>query len=75
MLYTSGTTGAPKGVCRPLLALLAPGYDGLPPFARDLLELFELGGDAVRYLRQRRYTTLPRCAPAWPSPLAASPCW
>ncbi len=47
MLYTSGTTGAPKGVCRPLLA---PGYDGLPPFARDLLELFELGGDAVRYL-------------------------
>ena len=47
MLYTSGTTGAPKGVCRPLLPV---DYRGIPPFARDLLELFNLGGADVRYL-------------------------
>lgn len=47
MLYTSGTTGTPKGVWRPLLP---PDYTGQPPFARDLLELFELGGSGVRYL-------------------------
>ena len=47
MLYTSGTTGAPKGVCRPLQPA---DYQGMPPFARDLLELFDLGGPDVRYL-------------------------
>jgi len=47
MLYTSGTTGAPKGVKRPLPP---PDYRGTPPFAGDLLTLFELGGPQVRYL-------------------------
>ncbi|MDO8771523.1 MAG: AMP-binding protein [Burkholderiaceae bacterium] len=47
MLYTSGTTGAPKGVWRPLLPA---DYTGPPLFARDLLELYELGGTDVRYL-------------------------
>ncbi len=47
MLYTSGTTGAPKGVCRPLQPV---DYQGMPPFARDLLELFDLSGPEVRYL-------------------------
>lgn len=47
MLYTSGTTGAPKGVCRPLLPA---DYTGMPPFARDLLEQFQLGAEDVRYL-------------------------
>lgn len=47
MMYTSGTTGAPKGVVRPL-----PPRDwrGTPPFAADLIELFGLGGTDVRYL-------------------------
>ncbi|MES2511382.1 MAG: AMP-binding protein [Pseudomonadota bacterium] len=46
MLYTSGTTGAPKGVWRPLPAA---DYKGPPTFAADLMALF--GIDAhVRYL-------------------------
>ena len=47
MLYTSGTTGAPKGVIRPLLPA---EWRGTPPFAADLFALFGLGGDDVRYL-------------------------
>jgi fatty-acyl-CoA synthase len=47
MMYTSGTTGAPKGVHRPLLP---SDWRGTPPFAADLIELFGLGGDDVRYL-------------------------
>lgn len=46
MLYTSGTTGAPKGVWRPLPD---PSYAGPPTFAADLISLF--GMDAsMRYL-------------------------
>jgi acyl-CoA synthetase (AMP-forming)/AMP-acid ligase II len=45
MMYTSGTTGAPRGVWRPLPAPVA----GPPPFARDLLTLFDIGADC-RYL-------------------------
>lgn len=46
MLYTSGTTGAPKGVWRPLPD---PATVGPPSFAGDLLAIF--GFDAqVRYL-------------------------
>lgn len=47
MMYTSGTTGAPKGVIRPL-----PPADwrGTPPFAADLIALFGVGGTDVRYL-------------------------
>lgn len=47
MLYTSGTTGAPKGVRRPLPPA---DYRGTPPFAGDLLTLFDLAGPEVRYL-------------------------
>lgn len=47
MVYTSGTTGSPKGVFRPLLP---PNYRGTPPFAGDLLTLFGLGDPDVRYL-------------------------
>ena len=47
MVYTSGTTGAPKGVIRPLLPF---DYRGTPPFAADLIALLGLGGDDVRYL-------------------------
>ncbi|MGJ7510933.1 AMP-binding protein [Variovorax sp. GT1P44] len=47
MVYTSGTTGVPKGVFRPLLPA---DYRGTPPFAGDLLTLFGLGDEDVRYL-------------------------
>jgi long-chain acyl-CoA synthetase len=47
MMYTSGTTGAPKGVIRPLLPA---DWKGTPPFAADLLKLFGVGGTDVRYL-------------------------
>jgi acyl-CoA synthetase (AMP-forming)/AMP-acid ligase II len=47
MMYTSGTTGAPKGVIRPLLPA---DWKGTPPFAADLIDLFGVGGDDVRYL-------------------------
>ena len=47
MVYTSGTTGAPKGVIRPL-----PPADqrGTPAFAADLIALFDLAGRDARYL-------------------------
>ncbi|MGH1369592.1 MAG: AMP-binding protein [Maritimibacter sp.] len=47
MMYSSGTTGAPKGIIRPL-----PGpdqADKMPGFARDLIGLFGLTSD-TRYL-------------------------
>jgi long-chain acyl-CoA synthetase len=47
MMTTSGTTGAPKGVIRPLLPA---GWRGTPPFAADLIHLFSVAGDDVRYL-------------------------
>jgi len=47
MMYTSGTTGAPKGVIRPLLPA---DWHGTPPFAADLIALFGVAGDDVRYL-------------------------
>lgn len=47
MMTTSGTTGAPKGVIRPLLP---PDWRGTPPFAADLIALFGVGGRDVRYL-------------------------
>ncbi len=47
MMYTSGTTGAAKGVHRPLLP---PDWRGTPPFAADLIALFGVGGSDVRYL-------------------------
>lgn len=47
MMTTSGTTGAPKGVIRPLLP---PDWRGTPPFAADLITLFDVGGEEVRYL-------------------------
>jgi fatty-acyl-CoA synthase len=47
MMYTSGTTGAPKGVVRPLLP---EHWKGTPPFAADLIALFGIGGADVRYL-------------------------
>jgi long-chain acyl-CoA synthetase len=46
MLYTSGTTGAPKGVWRPLPE---PSGEGPPPFAADLLAVFGFD-ERVRYL-------------------------
>lgn len=47
MVYTSGTTGAPKGIFRPLPPA---DFAGTPAFAADLLALFDLGGSDVRYL-------------------------
>lgn len=46
MMYTSGTTGAPKGVWRPLPPA---DYRGTPSFAADLIALFGLD-ERVRYL-------------------------
>jgi long-chain acyl-CoA synthetase len=48
MLYSSGTTGAPKGIWRPLLSAEQIG-DGPPPFARDLIQIFGLN-ERTRYL-------------------------
>ena len=45
MLYTSGTTGAPKGVWRPL----PTDGSGPPPFAGELLRLYGIDSD-TRYL-------------------------
>jgi long-chain acyl-CoA synthetase len=47
MVYTSGTTGAPKGVHRPLPPA---NFHGTPAFAADLHALFGLGESDVRYL-------------------------
>jgi fatty-acyl-CoA synthase len=47
MVYTSGTTGAPKGVIRPLPAA---DFRGTPAFAVDLHALFDLAGGDRRYL-------------------------
>ena len=47
MVYTSGTTGAPKGVHRPLPPA---DFTGTPAFAADLHALFGLGRPEVRYL-------------------------
>jgi len=46
MMYTSGTTGAPKGVLRPLPPA---SFRGTAPFAADLIALFRLDA-TVRYL-------------------------
>ena len=43
MMTASGTTGAPKGVHRPLLPA---DWRGTPPFAADLIDLFGVGGVA-----------------------------
>jgi acyl-CoA synthetase (AMP-forming)/AMP-acid ligase II len=48
MLYSSGTTGAPKGIWRPLPTAEQIG-DGPPPFARDLVTLFDIRS-SDRYL-------------------------
>ncbi len=47
MLYTSGTTGQPKGVIRPLLPA---DWRGTPPFAADLIAIFGIAGEDVFYL-------------------------
>ncbi|WP_213956844.1 AMP-binding protein [Variovorax sp. dw_954] len=47
MVYTSGTTGAPKGVVRDLPPA---GFTGTPAFAADLHALFGLGEPDVVYL-------------------------
>ena len=47
MVYTSGTTGAPKGVYRPLPP---ETFCGTPAFAADLHALFGLAEPGVRYL-------------------------
>ena len=47
MVYTSGTTGAPKGVIRPLPPA---DFRGTPAFAADLHALFDLAGGDRRYL-------------------------
>jgi acyl-CoA synthetase (AMP-forming)/AMP-acid ligase II len=48
MLYSSGTTGAPKGIWRPLPSI-EDVAEGPPPFARDLISLFDIRADD-RYL-------------------------
>lgn len=49
MMYSSGTTGAPKGIWRPLPADPAPYRKGPPTFAGDLIPLFDFKSD-TRYL-------------------------
>lgn len=49
MMYSSGTTGAPKGIWRPLPADPQPYREGPPTFARDLIPLFDFNSD-TRYL-------------------------
>lgn len=49
MMYSSGTTGAPKGIFRPLPADPEPYMTGPPTFARDLIPLFNFNED-TRYL-------------------------
>jgi fatty-acyl-CoA synthase len=46
-MYTSGTTGAPKGVHRPLLTA---DWRGTPPIASNLIALFGTGGEDARHL-------------------------
>ncbi|WP_339948051.1 AMP-binding protein [uncultured Albimonas sp.] len=48
MMYSSGTTGAPKGIWRPLPDPAAFA-EGPPAFARDLIEIFGFSSD-TRYL-------------------------
>jgi acyl-CoA synthetase (AMP-forming)/AMP-acid ligase II len=48
MLYSSGTTGAPKGIWRPLRSAEEIG-DGPPPFSRDLIDIFGIR-ETTRYL-------------------------
>jgi acyl-CoA synthetase (AMP-forming)/AMP-acid ligase II len=48
MLYSSGTTGAPKGIFRPLRSAAEIG-EGPPPFARDLIQIFGMDAN-TRYL-------------------------
>ncbi|MEN2977783.1 AMP-binding protein (plasmid) [Tistrella bauzanensis] len=48
MMYSSGTTGAPKGIWRPLWTCEEAG-DGPPVFARDLIQIFGLTSE-LRYL-------------------------
>lgn len=48
MMYSSGTTGAPKGIWRPLPDA-EKGRDGPPGFARDLIEIFRFSAD-TRFL-------------------------
>jgi long-chain acyl-CoA synthetase len=48
MLYSSGTTGAPKGIWRPL-PVIDQADDGPPLFARDLMAVFDFRA-SDRYL-------------------------
>lgn len=48
MMYSSGTTGAPKGIWRPLPSREEIG-EAAPPFAADLIEIFDWTRD-TRYL-------------------------
>ena len=70
MLYTSGTTGAPKGVWRPL-----PPADqrATPTFAADLIPLFGFD-EGTRYLSTAPLYHAAPCARRWRSlpPVAAS---
>lgn len=75
MMYSSGTTGAPKGIWRPLPTLEQVG-NGAPTFARDLLSLFEIGSDAHYLSTSPLYHAAPLRF-AWPSLrlVGALPSW